>query len=106
MTIQIFLILLAIFATMTSLLTEGVKKFLDEMNIKYASNILVLAAAALVGGLGTVVFYLLMGFPFNLINIICIPLMIVANWLGAMVGYDKIKQAILQINFNKKSKGE
>jgi hypothetical protein len=106
MTIQMFLILLTLFSTLTGLLTEGVKKFLDGLNKTYASNIVVLAAAALVGGLGTVVFYLLIGFPFNLINIICIPLMIVANWLGAMVGYDKIKQAILQINFNEKSKGE
>lgn len=104
MTIQIFLILLAIFATMTSLLTEGVKKFLDEMNIKYASNIVVLAAAVLVGGIGTVLAYLMLGLPFTFVNIICIPLMIVANWLGAMVGYDKIKQAILQINL--KHKGE
>ena len=102
MTIQIFLILLAIFATMTSLLTEGVKTFLDEMNIKYASNIVVLVAAVLVGGVGTVLAYLMLGLPFTLVNIICIPLMIVANWLGSMVGYDKIKQAILQINLKRK----
>ena len=102
MTIQIFLILLAIFATMTSLLTEGVKKFLDEMKIKYASNIVVLAVAALVGGVGTVLAYLMLGLPFTLINIICIPLMIIANWLGSMIGYDKIKQAILQINLKRK----
>ena len=104
MTIQIFLILLAIFATITSLLTEGVKKFLDEMNIKYASNIVVLAAAAVVGGLGTVLAYIMVGIPFTVVNIICIPLMVVANWLGSMLGYDKIKQAILQINLKNKNK--
>ena len=102
MTIQIFLILLTLFSTLTSLLTEGVKNFLDGLNIKYASNIVVLAAAALVGGLGTIAAYLLAGLPFTMVNIICIPLMIVANWLGSMVGYDKVKQAILQLNIKNK----
>lgn len=106
MTIQMFLILLTLFSTLTGLLTEGFKKFLDGLNVAYASNIVVLVAAALVGGLGTVAFYLLTSMPLTLVNITCIPLMIIANWLGAMVGYDKIKQAILQINFKNKHKGE
>lgn len=104
MTIQVFLILLTLFSTLTGLFTEGVKNFLDELKVKYASNIIVLAAATIVGGLGTVIFYIFAGMPFTVVNIICIPLMIVTNWLGAMVGYDKIKQAILQINL--KHKGE
>ena len=84
------------------MLTEGIKNFLDGLKVKYASNIVVLAAAALVGGLGTAIFYIFAGLPFTVVNIISIPLMIVANWLGAMVGYDKIKQAILQINLKRK----
>jgi hypothetical protein len=101
MTIQIFLILLTLFATLTSLLTEGMKNFLDELKINYASNIVVLAAAAVVGGLGTAVYYILAGLSWTPINIICIPLMIIANWLGSMIGYDKVKQAILQIQLKK-----
>ena len=101
MTIQVFLILLTLFATLTSLLTEGVKHFLDGLKIKYASNIVVLVAAAIVGGLGTVGYYIFAGLAWTPINIICIPLMIIANWLGSMVGYDKIKQAILQIQLKK-----
>ncbi len=104
MTIQVFLILLTLFSTLTGLFTEGIKKFFDGLNVKYASNIIVLVSAILVGGLGTPAYYVFMSIPFTTINIICIPLMVVVNWLGAMVGYDKIKQAILQINF--KNKGE
>jgi hypothetical protein len=57
----------------------------------------VLAAAALVGGLGTVVYYIAVGIAWTPMNIICIPLMIIANWVSSMVGYDKVKQAIEQL---------
>ena len=102
MTIQIFLILLTMFATITSICTEGVKNFLNSLKVKYASNIVVLAVSTLVGGFGTIIYYLLVGLSFSATNIICIPLMIIANWIGSMVGYDKVKQAILQINLGHK----
>lgn len=101
MTIQIFLILLTMFATITSLCTEGVKEFLNSLKVKYASNIVVLAVSILVGGTGTAIYYVLAGLSFSTVNIICIPLMILANWIGSMVGYDKVKQAILQIVIKK-----
>ena len=97
MTVQIFLILLTIFAVITSLLTQGVKKFLDGVNVKYASNIVVLIIAVLVGVCGMLIYYTLNGIPFIATNIIYIFLMALSNWLGAMLGYDKIKQAISQI---------
>ncbi len=100
MTVEMFLILMAFFSTVTSLVTSAVKKYLDSMKATYASNVVVLVVAVFVGGIGTGVFYALNGYPFNTVNIICIFLMIGANWLGAMIGYDKIKQAITQ--FGKK----
>ncbi len=98
MTVQIFLTLLAVFATATSFITEAVKKTLDNTAVKYASNIVVLIVAVLVGGSGTTIYYLVAGVEWSAINCICIGLMALANWLGAMLGYDKIKQAITQIN--------
>jgi uncharacterized membrane protein len=97
MNVQIFLILLTLFAVITSLFTEAFKKVLNESGKKYSANIVASVAAALVGGVGTIVYYLIMGFPWTMINIICIPLMIIANWLGATVGYDKVKQTITQL---------
>lgn len=97
MTVESFLILLAILSTVTSLATEGVKKFLDEMKFKYASNVLVLAVAVFVGSVGTAVFYLFNDYAWTSLNIIVMFLMMVANWLGAMFGYDKVKQTILQM---------
>lgn len=97
MTVELFLILLTVFATVTSLATEGVKKVLDNFDVQYASNIVVLLVAILVGGVGTAIYYTIFGYEWTAINVISIFLMVGANWLGAMVGYDKVTQAIMQI---------
>ena len=97
MTVELFLFLLSVLSTLTGLVTEGIKKMLDAAEKKYASNIVVLFVSVIVGGIGTIVFYMWKGFAWDALNIISIFLMIGANWLGAMLGYDKIKQAIAQI---------
>lgn len=97
MNIQTFIILLTILATVTSLLTEAVKSFLDAEQVKYASNMLVLFIAIVVGCLGTAVYYIAVDVDITLLNIILLFFMGICNWIGAMVGYDKVKQAIEQI---------
>lgn len=95
MTVEIFLTLIIFFSTATSLITEAIKKFLDD-NVSY--NLLVLLVALIVGCAGTAIYYLANGIPYTAINITYLILMGIANWIGAMVGYDKIKQLISQIN--------
>jgi hypothetical protein len=97
MTIEMFLILLTFFATLTSLFTEAVKKFLEPLKVKYASNIVVLVVSVIVGGVGMAIYYLMTDIQWTVLNVVCIFLMICSNWLGAMIGYDKIKQAITQL---------
>ena len=97
MTVTTFLILLTICATVTSLVSEGVKKFLDGMKVKYASNILVLIVALIIGCGATALYYVNYQVPFTALNSVYLALMGLANWLGAMLGYDKVKQAISQI---------
>lgn len=98
MTITLFMALLVILAVVTSLVTEAVKKFLDTfIYVDYASNVVVLFVAMLVGIIGTAAAYVLLGISFTLANVICIGLMAVAIWIGAMVGYDKVIQLIEQI---------
>lgn len=97
MTFDKFLILLAIASVVTSLLTEAIKIFLDSLKIKYASNIVVLVVSVLVGGLGTVAYYLLCDLSWTATDVIYIVLMVVANWLCSMLGYDKVMQAITQL---------
>lgn len=97
MTVSMFLILLAAFATVTGLLTEAIKKLLDRRGGVYASNILALIVAIIVGIGGTAFYYVYAAIPFTIVNIISMFLMALANWLGATVGYDKVTQAIAQI---------
>jgi hypothetical protein len=97
MTVEIFLMLLTLFSTVTSLVTEALKKALNTASIKYATNMVVLASAFLVGGGGTLAYYILSGATWTAENVVCILLMIVADWIGATVGYDKVMQLIGQI---------
>lgn len=97
MTVTMFLIILTVCATVTSLLTEGIKKFLNEIHVKYASNTLALFVALIVGCGATALYYVNYQVPFNALNSVYLALMGIANWIGAMVGYDKVKQAVSQI---------
>ena len=40
---------------------------------------------------------MLLGIPWTVNNIICLVIMIVAVWIGSMIGYDKIIQLLKQI---------
>lgn len=100
MTVTTFLLLSTVFATMTALATEAVKKFLDDQKVKYASNIVVLIVALIVGCGGTAIYYVNYSVPFNALNSVYLALMGITNWIGAMVGYDKVKQAVIQIKGN------
>lgn len=98
MTVSLFITLLTLFSTVTSLMTEGVKIALGDRKINFSSNLLVLIISVIVGIGGTAVFYYAVGIPFIGINLVAMLLMAPANALGAMVGYDKVIQTIEQIN--------
>lgn len=96
MNTTMFLILLSAFSVLSSLVTEGVKKlFNDKANLSY--NVVALIVALIIGGGGTVIYYQLNGIIFSVNNIIYAVLMGLASGLVSMVGFDKVKQAILQL---------
>lgn len=97
MTLTLFMALIVVLTVAVSLITEAVKKFLDDVGKKYSSNTVVLIIAIIVGVGGTALMYLFMGIPFTPANIICMVLMALAVWVGSMVGYDKVLQMIEQI---------
>ena len=101
MTYEVFIMLLLAFSICTSLFVEAGKKLLDSLKVCYATNILVLCVALVVGGAGTSFFYVCNDIAFTATNIICIILMVCANWLVSMVGYDKVVQAISQMKGGK-----
>lgn len=97
MTLTLFMTLLVVLAVIVSLFTEAVKKFLDDAGVKYSSNVVVLIVALLVGAGGTALMYMFLGIAFTTPNILCIALMAISVWVGAMVGYDKVLQMVEQV---------
>ena len=91
-----FLMLLSAFSVISGLVTEAIKKLVnDKANLSY--NLVALIVALVVGCCGCAIYYQLNGILFDVNNIIYMVLMGLASGLVSMVGFDKIKQAVLQI---------
>lgn len=97
---QIFLLGLLISSTITGLATEAVKKVLTENNKTYHANTLAGIVALIVSALIGVGYVLLMAIPFTIPIVIYIVALVLMSWLCAMVGYDKVIQAISQFKTN------
>ena len=97
MDIFTFTFLLLAFSSITSLIVEAIKKVMSEKeNLKY--NLIVLFVAMIVGFVGTLVYFYLDGIDIVFINIFFAIAMGIFSAIGAMVGYDRVKQAIEQFN--------
>ena len=95
---NMFLTLLVAFSSVTSVLTDFVKKALDNRNIKYSSNVVVIIVAFVVGTGGMLGYDIMMNIPISVQTCVSALFMGVASAVGAMVGYDKVSQAIEQIH--------
>ena len=97
MTITTFLFLLAAFSTITGLVVECIKNVAtDKANISW--NITALVVALIVGVSGCMIYYQLNGIAFTINNIIYAVLMGFASALSSTLGYDKVKQTLLQLH--------
>ena len=101
MGMEFFLTLLIGVSVFTALVTEAIKKIMDEAGKVYKSNIL--------AGVVSVVLSVLVGAGYMVMTeaqindkmaVILIALVLL-SWLCAMVGYDKVIQAISQIKISK-----
>lgn len=98
MTVTLFISLFSFGSLMCGLVTESIKKVYKNAGKEYSANIIALVDAIVVGGVGTATAYMLLDIPWTVNNIICLMLMCVIIWLGAMLGFDKVLQTISQIN--------
>ncbi len=101
MTVTLFISIFTFGSMVAGLLTEAIKKMYENAGKEYSSNVIALVDAIVVGGLGTAIAYMLMGVDWTVNNIICIFLMVVCVWMGAMLGYDKIIQLLNQLKATK-----
>lgn len=96
MTVTMFLMLLSAFSVISGLVTESIKKLVnDKVNLSW--NITALVVALIIGSCGCFIYYQLSAIAFTSNNIIYAILMGLASGLVSMIGYDKVKQAVLQI---------
>lgn len=90
------IILLTGFSAFTSIVTEIVKTFLDEAKVNYSSNLVAFLSGLAVGILGTLAYTYFDGEPITLdVGIYSIFMGLMSSF-GAMVGYDKVSQALTQ----------
>lgn len=97
MNIDILLMLLLIISILSGVIVEGIKRLLDEMKKTYKSNMLAGIVSAVLGaaiGIGYVIYT---EAAINAKMILMLIALVFLSWLCAMVGYDKVKQTLLQI---------
>lgn len=91
-----FMFLLFVFSLVSGLITEAIKKMIaDKKNLSY--NLIALSIALVVGCVGTAIYYQLNNIVFEVNNVIYMILLGMSSGLCSMLGYDKVKQSIMQI---------
>lgn len=93
---EIFLIGLLLTSTLTGLVTEAIKRIMDDLKLDYYANILSGGVAAILAMAIGVIYVVLTGVGFTAQNVTCIIALAFLSWLCAMVGYDKVIQVITQ----------
>lgn len=82
---------------LTNLTVEGVKKLLDEMSVRYSSNILAAALSVAIAGAVCAAYLILNGLACSAKNGMEIALLMYLSFLVSTVGYDKVVQTIQQL---------
>lgn len=96
MTFELFMGLLTIGSVGSGFVTEAVKKYCNNREIKYKSNEVAFINSMIFGLGGGIIGYLVNGVAFNATNIALIIPLILCNWIGCTIGYDKVIQTIKQ----------
>ncbi len=96
MTVEIFLSGLLAVSVLTGLFTQAIKSWLSERGKKFYSNALAGWVAVALSALVSVGYLVLTEAAFNAKMAVCLIALMLLSWLSAMVGYDKVIQAITQ----------
>ena len=94
---ELFATALVMVSVITSLMTEAIKKLLDEAGKEYKPNILAVIISAIVSVMTIVGYVLYTGMAFTVQVAVVGVALIVLSFLCATVGYDKVMQTIAQI---------
>lgn len=97
--------LLAI-SVLTNFTVEAIKKFLDESNATYSSNLLAAVISVIAALITSIVYIIANGISFSLLVGIQIVILMYLSFLTSTLGYDKVIQMLEQINIAKRNKEE
>lgn len=88
---------LALISVLTSLTVEALKKLFNEKQIQYSSNLLAVVVSVVLTIAVSVGYILYFAIPVTIQVIITVIALAFLSFLGATVGFDKIKQMIEQL---------
>ena len=94
--LHVFMLGVLITSTMTGLATEAIKKILAEYSKNYYANTLAGIVSVILSVAIGVGYMMLSGISFTSQAVIYLVALVFISWLCAMVGYDKVVQAISQ----------
>lgn len=105
MSMEFFLTLLIGVSVFTALVTEAIKKIMDEAGKVYKSNILAGVVSVVLSVLAGTGYMVMAEAQINAKMAVILIALVLLSWLCAMVGYDKVMQAITQIKVGKAQEG-
>lgn len=96
MSLETFLLMMLVVSVLAGLFTEAIKKLLDEHKKTYYSNLLAGGVSAVLAVLVDVGYIIMTEAEINSKMAVILIALVLLSWLCAMVGYDKVIQAITQ----------
>ncbi len=102
MDFQIFIYGTAIVAGVTTLVTQGIKKIMEEFGKKPYKTTLAAIVSVVVSVLTSVLYALITQTAFSVPYIAISVILVIAGFISATCGYDKLKEMIQEIFGSKK----
>lgn len=96
-TFQTFMTGLLAVSVLTTLTTQAVKKLIREFGSKAYANTLASIVSVVISGMLAVAYAIIQKVPVDASYVVCGIALAFLGWLCALLGYDKVKQAIKQI---------
>ena len=101
--IEPFLTMLLVVSIFSGLFTEAVKKALNSVDTVIVSNNILAGIVSVFLSFFVYSWYIVRtGYTYDAQQIIYLIALVLMSWLSAMVGYDKVVQAIIQITSKEK----
>ncbi len=101
MTLETFLFILFAISAFTGLTTEALKKILSEKKKEYSANLIAGILAVVISLFSVSGYIILTESVINEKMAVYLIALVFLSWLSAMIGYDKVVQAIMQIKNTK-----